>query len=99
MSSFEHGALENPIQCDDEDFDAEMKLVKDLMKHSSHLFSELPEEASLHKPKNMKEQFLDALPKTFNRKDILKIATTLGIGENDRELYHGFFEVRTAPPT
>ena len=73
--------------CDDEDFDAAMELVKVLMKHSSHVFSELPEDVTLPKPKNLKEQFLDALPKTFNRQDFLKMATTLGIKEKTGESY------------
>ncbi len=81
LRSFEHGTLENPMIFDDEDFDAAMELVKVLMKHSSHVFSELPEDVTLPKPKNLKEQFLDALPKTFNRQDFLKMATTLGIKE------------------
>jgi hypothetical protein len=87
LRSFEHGTLENPMKCDDEDFDAAMELVKVLMKHSSHVFSELPEDVTLPKPKNLKEQFLDALPKTFNRQDFLKMATTLGIKEKTAESY------------
>ena len=87
LRSFEHGKVEDPMICNDEDFDATMEMVKVLIKHSSLVFSELPQDKILPKPKNLKEQFLDALPKTFNRQLFLKMATTLGIKEKTAESY------------
>ena len=87
LRSFENGELSNPMICTDEDFQAAVDLVNVLLKHSSHVFSELPEDINLSKPKNLKEQFLDALPKEFNRQDYLKFASILGIKEKTAESY------------
>jgi len=77
--------------CSDVDFQATLSMIKILMKHSSHVYSELPEDANPTKPKDRKEQFLDKLPERFNRKDYLELARSLSIAERSADRYIGLF--------
>ena len=54
---------------------------------AKRIFPELPPEEQLPKSKTLKENFLDALPATFNRSDYLKIASSLSITEKTTERY------------
>ena len=92
LRSFEDGDIANPMICKDEDFQAALSIIQILIKHSSHIFSELPEETQLPILKTTKEQFLDALPPTFNRQDFLKLGDTLGINPKTAEGYIGQFK-------
>jgi hypothetical protein len=92
LRSFETGEAANPLVCADEDFQAALSIIAVLMKHSSHIFSELPEETQLPIHKTTKEQFFDALPPTFNRQAYLKLAETLGINPKTAEGYIGQFK-------
>lgn len=83
----ESGDISNSITCDDQDFQTAMAVIQVLMKHSSQVFSELPEDSQLPKLKNLKEQFLDALPPTFNRQAYLQVADALGIKDKTAEGY------------
>lgn len=62
-------------------------MVKVLIKHSSKVFSSLPEEVKITKQPNRKERFLDSLPKAFNRQDYLDTATKLDIPHKTAEGY------------
>lgn len=73
--------------CSDGDFQAALSMVKILVKHSSHVFSELPVDVNPVKPKDRKEQFLDLLPEKFNRKDYLEIAKRLTITDRASDGY------------
>lgn len=92
LRSFETGEAANPLVCADEDFQAALSIIAVLMKHSSHIFSELPEENQLPIHKTTKEQFFDALAPTFNRQAYLKLAETLGINPKTAEGYIGQFK-------
>lgn len=92
LRSFETGEAANLLVCADEDFQAAISIIAVLMKHSSHIFSELPEETQLPIHKTTKEQFFDALPPTFNRQTYLKLAETLGINPKTAEGYIGHFK-------
>ena len=75
----------------DIDFQNTLAMIKILVKHSSHVYSELPEDANPTKPKDRKEQFLDKLPERFNRKDYLELARSLSIAERSADRYIGLF--------
>lgn len=87
LRTFEHGEITDHMICDDEDYQSSIAIIKVLMKHSSHVFSELPVDTAPPSAKNLKEQFLDALPKEFNRQEYLKFASILGIKEKTAESY------------
>jgi hypothetical protein len=77
--------------CSDTDFQNALSMVRILIKHSSHVFSELPEEIKLSKAKDRKEQFLDRLPERFNCKDFLDLAKRLSILERTAKRYIALF--------
>ncbi len=92
LRAMETGEVSNPLVCADDDFQAALSIIGVLMKHSSHIFSELPEETQLTIHKTTKEQFFDALPPSFNRQDYLKLAETLGINPKTAEGYISRFK-------
>ncbi|HET6558035.1 MAG TPA: DUF3987 domain-containing protein [Prolixibacteraceae bacterium] len=87
----ESGDFSEKQVCQDEDFQSALAMVRVLIKHSSHVFSELPEDVKLNKPKDRKEQFLDKLPGKFNRKEFLDLAKSLSIAERTSEKYITIF--------
>lgn len=87
------GDLSDKNVCSDDDFQSTISMISILVKHSSHVYSELPEDKSPVKPKNRKEQFLDKLPLKFNRQNYLDLARSLSIPEKTAEGYiTGFCE-------
>ncbi len=83
----ESGDVQERILCEERDFNTAIEISKVLVKHSSKVFSELPEESPMPKRKNQKEKFLDALPVSFNRKGYLEIASSLSIPDKTAEGY------------
>ncbi len=69
------GDLSDKNVCSDDDFQSTISMISVLVKHSSHVYSELPEDKSPVKPKNRKEQFLDKLPLKFNRQNLFGLST------------------------
>jgi elongation factor P--beta-lysine ligase len=62
-------------------------MVKVLVKHSSKVFAELPEDVQKPTRLNRKEKFLNRLPKHFNRQKYLEVATALNIPNKTAEGY------------
>jgi hypothetical protein len=87
LRTFENGDTTSPLICDDVDFNNALDITKTLVKHASIVFSELPEDRPLSLKKNLKEQFLDKLPKFFNRQEYLEIAKDLDIADKTAEGY------------
>ena len=87
----ETGDFSNTQICSDTDFQNALSMVRILVKHSSHVFSELPEDVKPGKPKDRKEQFLDKLPEKFNRKEFLELARSLSILERTAYRYIALF--------
>jgi hypothetical protein len=87
LRTLENGDTTSPLICDDVDFNNALDITKTLVKHASIVFSELPEDRPLSLKKNLKEQFLDKLPKFFNRQEYLEIAKALDIAEKTAEGY------------
>jgi len=83
----ETGEESKTIICEDRDFRAVMTIVRTLVKHASHVFSELPLEQKAPTRKNRKEKFLDLLPQQFNRQQYLEIAQNLNVAAKTAEGY------------
>jgi len=83
----ENGDTSARIICEERDFQSAIAMVKVLVKHSSKVFSELPEDAKPVHRKNRKEKFLDALPAAFNRQKYLEVAKNLTIPDKTAEGY------------
>ena len=77
--------------CSDTDFQAALSMVKVLVKHSSHVFSELPQDVKPAKSDNNKEKFLDQLPLKFTRAKFIDLARHISINERTAERYIGIF--------
>ena len=73
--------------CEERDFQASLAMVKVLVKHSSKVFAELPEDVQKPTRLNRKEKFLNKLPKHFNRQKYLEVATALSIPHKTAEGY------------
>jgi hypothetical protein len=60
--------------CSDTDFNTALELVKILIQHAARIYEALPAQTETPKQPNQKQQFLDALPPEFSRKDYLQTA-------------------------
>ena len=75
-------------ECSDIDFENALKMVSILIPHSRKVFSKLKtEENKNYGYKNIKEQFLASLPKTFDRQGYLDIAEKYGINLKSADRY------------
>ena len=83
----ETGDFSQQQVCLDCDFQAALAMVKVLVKHSGHVFSELQHDSGSTQPQNKKEQFLDQLPTKFYRADIIGLAKSLFIAERTAYKY------------
>ncbi len=79
-------SLRKQMNCTDTDFQISLDLISTLVQHSSKVFSELPgdPQPNLHQ---RRDQFLEALPNTFNRQKYLEVARVLNIPERSVERY------------
>lgn len=78
-NSCQTGDTSKKLICEERDFQAALEMVKVLVKHSSKVFGELPQEESKPSRMNKKEKFLYALPYNFNRQKYLEVANSLSI--------------------
>lgn len=85
--SCQTGDTSKKLICEERDFQAALEMVKVLVKHSSKVFGELPQEESKPSRMNKKEKFLYALPHNFNRQKYLEVANTLSIPAKTAEGY------------
>ncbi|WP_417620060.1 DUF3987 domain-containing protein [Oceanihabitans sediminis] len=81
------GDTSNKLICEERDFQASLAMIKVLVKHSSKVFGELPQEETKPTRKNRKEKFLYALPRNFNRQKYLEVAKKLNIPAKTAEGY------------
>jgi predicted transcriptional regulator len=77
--------------CSDTDFQNTLAMIRILVRHSSHVFSELPVDITPTKPKDRKEQFLEMLPVQFNCQDFIELAKRLSIAERTAFKYIATF--------
>lgn len=84
---------------EERDFQAALSMVKVLVKHSSKVFYELPEDVKPVQRKNRKEKYQQSLPKVFNRQKYLQVAKALCIPDKTAEGYITEFQKKgTNPP-
>ena len=87
----ETGDFSEKQVCTDEDFQTAISMVRILVKHSSHVYSELPEDVKPTGKQNKKEQFLDQLPGKFSHNDFIALAKKLAIAERSAVRYITIF--------
>ena len=78
-------AIPSHIICDDDSFKAAMDISTRLLEHTRFVYTHLP--ASLHGIHGRARAFFDALPETFDRKEYLKVADSLGMNPRTVERY------------
>ena len=71
--------LPSKMECSDTYFEIASAMIRVLVKHSSRVFSELPEEAKPIPRNNLKKKFLNEFPVEFNRQTYLKAGQRIGI--------------------
>ncbi|MBD3629835.1 MULTISPECIES: hypothetical protein [Cyclobacteriaceae] len=86
-NSCQTGDTSHKLICEERDFQASLSMVKVLVKHSSKVFGELPQEEPKPTRMNKKEKFLYALPQTFNRQKYLEVAKVMSIPAKTAEGY------------
>jgi len=87
----ESGNFSQTQQCQDSDFQRVLSMIRVLIRHSSHVFSQLPAINQSANLKNKKEQFLDQLPEKFNHKDFIDVAKSMVIIQRTAERYIAAF--------
>jgi hypothetical protein len=83
----ETGEVSQRLICSEQDYNAALDMITVLLKHSDKVFTQMPKEEATAKRKNIRQQFLDALPKVFDRKVYVTIAEKLGIKAKTAEGY------------
>ena len=83
----ETGDISEQLVCTDQDYQIALDMVAVLLKHSDKVFTQMPKEEAMKKRKNIRQQFLDDLPKTFDRKTYVSVAERLGIKSKTAEGY------------
>jgi len=81
----ETGEIRKPMICSDTDFNTALELVKILIQHAANVYNALPAQTETPKQPNQKQQFLEALPPEFSRKDYLTAAKSLNIPDKTAE--------------
>ena len=87
----ESGNFSQTQQCQDSDFQRVLSMIRVLVRHSSHVFSQLPAINNSAKPRDKKEQFLDQLPQKFNHQYFVDVAKSLSILHRTAERYIAIF--------
>ena len=87
----ESGNFSQSQECPDSDFQRVLSMIRVLVRHSSHVFSQLPAINHSAKLKDKKEQFLDRLPEKFNHQDFIDEAKSLSILHRTAERYIAIF--------
>lgn len=83
----ETGDIPDPFLCTDQDFQSALAMITVLLKHSDKVYTQMPKEEVAQGRKNIRQQFLDALPKNFDRKTYVIVAEKSGIKEKTAEGY------------
>lgn len=77
--------------CSDTDFQNALSIISILVKHSSYVFTQLPEDTKSANRQNKKEQLLDKLPGKFTSQEFLNIAKDLSITARTANRYIATF--------
>ena len=66
-------------------------MIRVLIRHSSHVFSQLPAVNNSAKLRDKKEQFLDQLPEKFTHQEFMDVANSLLIPQRTADRYMSIF--------
>lgn len=83
----ETGEFQNPIVCQQQDFEASLRITEVLLEHSKKVYLELMHNSKPLKQPNLKQKFLAALPNKFNRQQYLDSAKSLSIIDKTADNY------------
>lgn len=83
----ETGEFQNPIVCQQQDFEASLRITEVLLEHSKKVYLELMHNSKPLKQPNLKQKFLAALPDKFNRQQYLDSAKLLSIIDKTADNY------------
>lgn len=83
----ESGEQSTILICEERDFNTSLQMAKVLVIHAVSVFNQLPAVAKPNVRKNKKKQFLESLPKNFNRQKYLEVAKSLSIEAKTAEGY------------
>lgn len=78
-------------ECSNKDFHSTLSIIRILVRHASHVFSQLPEEVKTEKRMNKKEKFLEGLPEKFTNKEFMELGKHLSISESTAKRYIAAF--------
>ena len=95
------GECPEQLVCDDEDFDSALAISRVLAIHMARVFDELTatdnsRSASLLKSSD-RQQFFDALPTVFSRKEFMLVAESAGIPSSTAEKWIRYFCAESGP--
>uniref|UniRef100_UPI0040489371 DUF3987 domain-containing protein n=1 Tax=Algoriphagus sp. TaxID=1872435 RepID=UPI0040489371 len=79
LRQMDKDTLDPELTCGEQDFQIALSMVKVLIQHSEKVFNELPIEKQMTPRKNKRDKFLESLPKEFNRKSYLELASKQSI--------------------
>tara|TARA_R110001606_G_scaffold209615_1_gene356866 strand:+ start:3324 stop:5603 length:2280 start_codon:yes stop_codon:yes gene_type:complete len=83
----ETGEISNTMYCSDEDFKSTLTMIKVLIKHSSKVYSSLPNTNTTVNYKNDKEKFIESLPLRFKTQEYYEAAAVYNITQKTAERY------------
>ena len=83
----ETGDLSTELECNNQDFKTALDIAEVLLKHSDKVYTQMPKKEKFNKSKNIRQQFLDVLPKTFDRNQYREAAEKLSINVKTAEGY------------
>ena len=86
----ETGDFSTQQVCSEVDFQSALSMINILVRHSSHVFSEL-QHLNSTKPKDKKDQFLNQLPERFTCREFSELAKSLSLTKRTAERYISLF--------
>lgn len=87
----ETGDFSTCQQCNDEDFQTSLSIIKVMVLHASYIVSQLPTEEKTEKRGNKKSKFYEGLGERFTTKDFVELAKGFSIPERTAKRYVALF--------
>lgn len=87
LRMMETSEIPNELVCNEVDFNNTLQIITVLLKHGSHVFTQIAQEPHILKPKSRKERFLEELPYKFNRQTYVAIGLSLSIPDKTAQAY------------
>jgi hypothetical protein len=87
LRMMEVSRLPRKLECSDADFQRVLSMIRVLIQHSGHVFSQMPGNNESARPKTRKEHFLEQLPEKFTYQDFMSLAKSLEIAARTANRY------------